>query len=123
MPRVVADARAEPARPSSRESSARAACRRLAREGIEREEAESRRGGWPRALQLQVGVERTLQDGSLAEGVVSKMWVHFMRRPFDGGKADTEIRRQLVYRFMESGYDIKALVKAIVTHPTYRRIR
>lgn len=68
-------------------------------------------------------VERTLQDGSLAEGVVSKMWVHFMRRPFDGGKADTEIRRQLVFRFMESGYDIKALVKAIVTHPTYRRIR
>lgn len=68
-------------------------------------------------------VERTIQDGSLAAGIVSKMWQHFMRRPFNASKADQEIKTDLQRRFVASDYNIKVLVQAIVTHPAYRRIR
>ncbi len=68
-------------------------------------------------------VERTIQDGSLAKGIVSKMWKHFMRRPFNSSKADIEISQDLARRFIASDYNLKELIKAIVTHPAYRRVR
>ncbi len=68
-------------------------------------------------------VERSIQDGSLASATVSKMWQHLMRRPLTASKADTDARLDLTRRFVQSDYNIKALVKAIVTHPAYRRIR
>ncbi|MBH22933.1 MAG: hypothetical protein CMH57_00470 [Myxococcales bacterium] len=71
----------------------------------------------------QLWVERSLYDGSLARGVVAKMWGRFMQRDFTGGKADTEIRDELFRAFVNNDYNVKALVKAIVTHPAYRRIR
>lgn len=68
-------------------------------------------------------VERTLQDGSLARGVVSKMFRHFMRRDLTESAADKAIGEELFRVFVGSNYDIKALAKAIVTLPAYRRIR
>lgn len=78
-------------------------------------------------LHTEVGprlwVDRTLQDGSLGRGIVSKMWKHFMQRPFNDTQADKVLQEQLFATFVSSNYNIKALVKAIVTHPTYRRLR
>jgi len=68
-------------------------------------------------------VERTLQDGTLARGIVSKMWKQFMQRPFDDTKADNDTRDALFATFVGSNYNLKVLVQAIVTHPAYRRIR
>jgi hypothetical protein len=68
-------------------------------------------------------VERTIQDGSLANGLVSKMWKHYMRRPLTNSQADTQIRAELVFQVMESDFDLKRLIKTIVTHPAYRRIK
>lgn len=68
-------------------------------------------------------VQRTLYDGSLARGVVSKLWQRLMQRPFSNSAADLAIRDDLIRTFVESDYNLKALVKAIVTHPAYRRIR
>jgi hypothetical protein len=68
-------------------------------------------------------VERSIQDGSLANGLVSQMWKQYMRRPLTGSKADTEIRDDLVRKVMQSDYDLKFLIKSIVTHSAYRRIK
>lgn len=78
-------------------------------------------------LHTEVGprlwVDRTLQDGSLGRGIVSKLWKHFMQRPFNDTHADKVTQEELFATFVSSNYNIKALVKAIVTHPAYRRLR
>ena len=68
-------------------------------------------------------VERTLQDGSLARGVVSKMFRHFMRRELTETAGDKAIGEALFRAFVGSNYDLKALARAIVTLPAYRRLR
>jgi hypothetical protein len=68
-------------------------------------------------------VERTLQDGSLARGTVAKVFRHFMRRELTQGEADKAMGEDLFRVFVGSDYSIKALVKAIVALPAYRRIR
>lgn len=68
-------------------------------------------------------VERSLQSGALAQGIVSKLWQRLMQRPFGDNKADLAIRDQLVSEFVTSNYNLRVLVKAIVTQPAYRRIR
>lgn len=68
-------------------------------------------------------VERSLQDGALARGMVSKLWKHFAQRELTDSQADRALADELFRVFVNSNYNTKALVKAIVTHPTYRRLR
>lgn len=67
-------------------------------------------------------VAEALGSGVLQECLAQRMWMEFMRREPTPDEF-REVIPELVNVFEESGRDVKALVKAIVTHPAYGRLQ
>lgn len=63
----------------------------------------------------------SVESGRFAGCTVRRMWTHFMRREPSLDES-AEVLPGLARVFAASDYDVKALVKTIVSHPAYRRI-
>lgn len=86
------------------------------------------RDGSPEAMQLARNSEegprgfalKAIDDGRFASCTVGKWWSHLLRREPTVDERET-VLPQLAADFAASGYSLKSLVKAIVTHPSYRK--
>ncbi len=65
-------------------------------------------------------VRDSVQSGRFAACTVRRMWTHFMRRAPTLDES-AEVLPDLSAVFDSSDYDVKALIKTIVSHPAYRR--
>lgn len=62
-----------------------------------------------------------IDTGRFATCTARKMWTHFMRRIPTAEEEETIIP-ELVSKFRAQNHALRAMVKAIVTHPAYRRL-
>jgi hypothetical protein len=67
-------------------------------------------------------VERSLFQGKLADCICESVWRHFMNRPMTAQER-ASLLGDLSARFAASNYNLKTLVKAIVTSQAYRTRR
>ncbi|HIA02379.1 MAG TPA: hypothetical protein EYN06_04660 [Myxococcales bacterium] len=66
-------------------------------------------------------VEESIQDGRLPKCTVNKLFERLIRRPMKPDELKN-LRPQLIAQFEESGFDFRALVRAIVMTEAYRRL-
>jgi hypothetical protein len=67
-------------------------------------------------------VDAAVTDGTLQRCAVQRLWTRFMHRPPSPDET-AEVLPTLVEEFEASGRRLDELVRAIVTHPAYRRTR
>ena len=65
-------------------------------------------------------VNESVESGRFGGCTTRKMWSYFMRRDPTADE-ETKIIPELTQTFEASNYNLKALIKAIVTHPAYGR--
>ncbi|MCA9538841.1 MAG: hypothetical protein KC620_08130 [Myxococcales bacterium] len=66
-------------------------------------------------------VEEAIHDGRLAQCAAEQLFTRLYKRPPTADERLDELPR-FAQAFTDSGYDFKALVKALVTDPAYRRM-
>ncbi|MBI4816360.1 MAG: DUF1549 domain-containing protein [Deltaproteobacteria bacterium] len=64
--------------------------------------------------------DEAIESGAFAECTVRRMWSLFLRRPMDADEERT-VKPTLLAAYDANGRSLRALVKAIVTHPAYGR--
>ncbi len=69
----------------------------------------------------QALVEANIENGKLAQCVTRKVFERLYHRPMSPSEVEDELPA-LAADFAAGGYDFKALVKALVLHPGYRRM-
>lgn len=65
--------------------------------------------------------EDSIASGRFATCTVRKLWTHLLRRP-PTAEEEATVLPDLRRRFEADSYRLKGLIKAIVTHPAYRRL-
>lgn len=74
---------------------------------------------------IEIGPQKlaqsSIESGRFASCTARKMWTHLMRRA-PTTEEETEVLPELLSTYQANGNSLRSLVKAIVTHPAYRRL-